>query len=161
MSKSRNKTAPAASTTSTLGAEDASAATAAVEPTVVDQAASASVPEGDAAKGGDTADKSTVAAGDTEDQAAADQGNDDAIKDAIEQFDAEFAPLEVQAAQFAGIPVDQVLDFRKLVDGRFVVVTRSGRKITQTPAEQAESARQAAAAATAKAAQKTAKAARR
>ncbi|MDO9477661.1 MAG: hypothetical protein Q7L07_13200 [Pseudohongiella sp.] len=66
----------------------------------------------------------------------------------------------VRAAQFAGVAVDQVYAFRELPDNRFVVVTRSGRKIDQTPAERAQAARQAAAEAAAKAAQKTAKAAR-
>lgn len=60
------------------------------------------------------------------------------------------------AAKFAGIPVDQVFDFK--ADGdRFVVVSVSGRKITRTPAEREADAREVAAAAAKKAAAKARK----
>ena len=61
-----------------------------------------------------------------------------------------------KAAQFAGIPVDQVLDFKAYGD-RFVVVTTSGHKISRTPAEREADARAAAIAAAQKAAAKAKK----
>ena len=51
-----------------------------------------------------------------------------------------------KAAQFAGVPVDQVLDFKQYGD-RYVVVTTSGRKLSRTPAEREADARAAAVAA--------------
>lgn len=47
------------------------------------------------------------------------------------------------AAQFVGIPVDQVLDFKAYGD-RFVVVTTSGHKLSTTAAERAAQSRAAA-----------------
>lgn len=61
-----------------------------------------------------------------------------------------------KAAIFAGIPVDQVLDF-KAVGDRFIVVTISGHKISRTPAEREADARAAANAAAQKLAAKAAK----
>ena len=56
------------------------------------------------------------------------------------------------AAKFAGVDPAEVLDFKSLGEGRFIVVTTSGHKFTSTPDERKAQA----AAAAAKAAQKAA-----
>lgn len=71
----------------------------------------------------------------------------------------EMTPVQ-KAAKFVGIPVDQVFDFSEKEDGRFVVVTVSGHKFNNTPAEREAAAKQAADEARARAARKAAKAAR-
>lgn len=71
----------------------------------------------------------------------------------------EMTPVQ-KAAKFVGIPVDQVFDFAEKEDGRFVVVTVSGHKFTNTPGEREAAAKQAVDEAKARAAHKAAKAAR-
>ncbi|WP_339859121.1 hypothetical protein [Pseudohongiella acticola] len=58
------------------------------------------------------------------------------------------------AANFAGVEVAEVLDFNALGNGRFIVVTTSGRKYNSTPDERKAQAAAAAAKAAEKAAAK-------
>lgn len=71
----------------------------------------------------------------------------------------EMTPVQ-KAAKFVGIPVDQVFDFAEKEGGRFVVVTVSGHKFNNTPAEREAATKQAADEVKARAVLKAAKAKR-